>query len=147
MAYLVDTNVLLRLAASKDAFHVAARSAAESLKRRGETLITTSQNLIETWNVATRPADSNGLGHTPEEANRLIGRLERGFPRLADPVDTYERWRELVVRFRVSGVQAHDARLIAVMIANGIGYILTFNTRDFQRYTEVGIQATDPKDV
>lgn len=117
------------------------------LKGRGETLQTTSQNLIETWNVATRPQSKNGLGHTPEEAHRLVTALERGFPRLGDTADTYDRWRELVVRFGVSGVQVHDARLVAMMLAHDIANILTLNTRDFRRYAEIGIQATDPRDV
>ncbi len=144
MAFLVDTNVMLRLAAPKDALHVAARKAVLALGDRGVTLATTNQNLVETWNVATRPTDKNGLGNTPTEAARLLRALERGFLRLADPPDTYERWREIVVRFAVSGVQVHDARLVAVMSAHGIMDILTFNARDFRRYTEMGIRATNP---
>lgn len=147
MAFLVDTNVLLRLAAPRDAHHVAARSATRQLKGRSQELFTSSQNLIEAWNVATRPQDKNGLGHTPEEAGRLVGALERGFPRLGDTVDFYDRRRELVVRFKVSGVQVHDAKLAAIMLAHKITEILTFNVRDFQRYARVGIHAVDPRDV
>lgn len=147
MTTLVDTNVLLRLAAPRDALHVAARSAVLTLKDRGETLATTSQNLIETWNVATRPADNNGLGNTPAEANQLLVALERGFVRLTDPPDTYERWREIVVRFAVSGVQVHDARLVAVMLGHSIMDILTFNAGDFRRYTELGIRAASPTEA
>lgn len=144
MAFLVDTNVLLRLAASKDDRHLAARRAIEALQGRGEELVTTGQNLIETWNVAARPADRNGFGRTPEEANRLVVSLGRGFPRLAEPTDAFDRWLALVVRFGVSGVQVHDARLVAVMLAHEITDILTFDARDFQRYSEVGIRATNP---
>lgn len=113
MTFLVDTNVLLRLTTSEDPLHRAARSATETLRDRGETLVTSSQNFTETWNVATRPTDKNGLGHTPARAHALVAKLERGFPRLADHPETYDRWRELVVKFGVSGVQVHDARLTA----------------------------------
>lgn len=147
MAFLVDTNVLLRLAAPKDPHHVAARSAIVELRRRGESLFTSSQNLIEVWNVTTRPKDKNGLGHTPEEANSLLSNLERGFPRLGEPANIYDRWRRLVVRFRVSGVQVHDARLVAFMLAHNIKSILTFNTADFLRYASIGVQVTDPRDL
>ncbi len=94
--------------------------------------------------MATRPADRNGLGRTPEAANRLVVSLGRGFPRLAEPADAYDRWLALVVRFGVSGVQVHDACLVAVMLAHEITDILTFDARDFRRYAEVGIRATDP---
>lgn len=147
MVILVDTNVLLRLAAPKDAHHLAARRATGLLKNDGDSLVTTSQNLIETWNVATRPADRNGFGHSPLAAERLVTGLEAAFPLLTDPPDTFERWKGLAARYAVSGVQVHDARLVAVMQANGIMSILTFNARDFERYSDLGIRTLNPKEV
>jgi predicted nucleic acid-binding protein len=35
------------------------------------------------------------------------------------------------------GVNVHDARLVAVMLVYGVKNILTFNTRDFNRYSEI----------
>lgn len=147
MAILVDTNVLLRLAAPKDPQHQAARRATTLLKDEGEVLVTTSQNLIETWNVATRPMDRNGFGYSPSAAERLVSGLAAAFPHLADPPDTFERWKDLAARFAVSGVQVHDARLVAVMLAHDIESILTFNIRDFERYSDLGIRALDPKEA
>ncbi len=43
----------------------------------------------------------------------------------------------MVNRYKVQGVSVHDARLVSVMLAEGIPYILTFNTKDFARYTEI----------
>jgi len=43
-------------------------------------------------------------------------------------------WLPLTTRYRVSGHPAHDARLVAWMLANGVGRILTLNPRDFTRY-------------
>ncbi len=103
--------------------------------------------MVEFWNVMTRPADRNGFGKTPSEAEPLLHLTEQLFPRLADPLDTYDRWRELVVRFGVSGVQVHDARLVAVMLGNEVSHVLTFNANDFKRYAEIGIEATDPAAV
>ncbi len=51
------------------------------------------------------------------------------------------------MKFGVSGVQVHDARLAATMKANNITYILTFNTVDFIRYTSEGIIAVNPGTV
>ncbi len=53
----------------------------------------------------------------------------------------------MVVAFGVSGVQVHDARLVAVMKVNSIDRILTLNTADFVRYANEGIVAVDPRSL
>jgi predicted nucleic acid-binding protein len=63
---------------------------------------------------------------------------------LADAPSIYPEWKRLVLAFGVSGVQVHDARLVAAMKVNGITHILTFNTGDFVRYSPEGIVAVDP---
>ena len=47
----------------------------------------------------------------------------------------------------VSGVQVHDARLVAAMKSNDVTHILTFNIADFVRYASEGIVAVDPTTV
>jgi predicted nucleic acid-binding protein len=145
VALLVDTNVLVRLAVPADPRHLSARRAMETFAEEG--LYVGSQNFIELWNVATRPIESNGLGQTIEAADQLLRSLEEAFSRLPEPAETYDRWRELVVRFNVSGVKVHDARLVALMLANGIDRILTFNTEDFRRYEALGISMVNPQDL
>ncbi|MCG8455336.1 MAG: type II toxin-antitoxin system VapC family toxin [Holophagales bacterium] len=144
MAYLVDTNVLLRLVAEADPRHLQALSAIDVIEERDEPLFTSSQNFIELWNVATRPVDRNGLGQTPQVAQRILSTLEASFPRLGDSDRIYEIWRGLVVRFGVSGVKVHDTRLVAVMLAHDIRRLLTFDTKDFERFSELGIEAVSP---
>jgi len=39
----------------------------------------------------------------------------------------------------VEGVQVHDARLVAAMMAHEIPQILTFNYKDFKRYREISV--------
>ena len=39
--------------------------------------------------------------------------------------------------YGVIGVNVHDARLVAAMLVHGLTHILTFNTTDFARYTEI----------
>jgi hypothetical protein len=51
--------------------------------------------------------------------------LERIFSLLPDASTGYEEWRRLVVAFSVSGVQVHDARLVAAMKVNAVTHILT----------------------
>jgi len=51
-----------------------------------------------------------------------------------------------VVDFEVSGVKVHDARIVAAMLVHKISHILTFNTKDFSRYSGICITAVDPSD-
>lgn len=144
MVYLTDTNVLLGFTFSADPRHQVVRTTISELLASGHQLRTTSQNFAEFWNVSTRPVNRNGFGRTPSETNPLLQRLERLFPLLSDLPSVYSEWRRLVVRYSVSGVQVHDARLVATMIVHNVTHILTFDTRDFTRYASKGIIAIDP---
>ncbi len=145
MAYLLDTNVLIRQARLRDSQHETARRAIESLLLSGTGVHITSQNIVECWNVLTRPTERNGFGMTPAEVDAETQGMENVFPLLPDTPAIYTNWRRLVVQHDVSGVQVHDARLVAVMLTHGITHLLTFNTNDFKRYTE--IIAVHPQDV
>ena len=144
--YLVDTNILLRIADRKSSHHETARRAVRELAgTRGHVLRTTAQNYAEFWNVATRPSDRNGLGLSLSGAERQLKLMERIFHRLPDIDAVYPNWRSLVVSVGVSGVQVHDARLVAVMQAHGITHLLTFNVGDFTRFVgSTGIIVVDP---
>src|SRR5215472_11803349 len=72
MAYLIDTNVLLRRARPSDPHFSAARTAIEVLVRSGESIYISSQNVVEFWNVLTRPAGTNGFGMSPPEADHQL---------------------------------------------------------------------------
>jgi predicted nucleic acid-binding protein len=145
--YLVDTNVLLRLAQRTHPLHSIARTAVRKLRHGEHQLHIMSQNCIEFWNVATRPTNRNGFGLTPADADRLLRLIERLFPRLPDTPAMYLEWRRLVVTFGVLGVQVHDARLVAVMKTNDVTHILTFNADDFTRFASEGIVAVNPATV
>lgn len=147
MIYLVDTNVLLRFADRSHPLHSLIRDTIRKLRRDGHSLQVTSQNCVEFWNVATRPIERNGFGLTPTNAERLLRLIERLFPMLPDSSKVYPEWRRLVVTFDVSGVQVHDARLVASMKVNGLSHILTLNVEDFRRYTSEGISAVAPGTV
>ena len=73
--------------------------------------------------------------------------LEEAFSLLPDSADVYREWRQLALEYEVSGVQVHDARLVASMIVHNVTHILTFNVTDFERYADEGIVAVDPAAV
>ena len=145
MNYLADTNILLRLAQTHSSHHAEAEKAVEKLLKRGDTLFITLQNVSEFWNVCTRPADKNGLGFTIAQTESELSKIEQVFDFLPDTLDVYKNWRELVVNHSVQGVQVHDAKIVAAMKTHNIKNLLTFNVKDFKRYTD--INAIEPKDV
>ena len=145
--YLADTNVLLRVVHRADPRHDLARAALRSLQAEGHKVQASEQNFIEFWNVTTRPRAQNGFGVEPTEAKRFLNLVERIFPRLPCSTEIYPKWCRLVTTFAVSGVQVHDAHLVATMLANDITHILTLNPKDFRRYDSEGIVAVDPVDL
>jgi len=53
---------------------------------------------------------------------------------LPDHPAIYDPWKLLVATHGVIGNRVYDTRLVAAMMAHGVGRILTFNTGDFARY-------------
>ena len=145
MKYLADTNILLRLVQILSLHHAEAKTAVGKILKRGDTLFITLQNVSEFWNVSTRPLDKNGFGLSVAETEAELTKIEQIFDFLPDTLEVYKNWRELVVNHSVSGIQVHDAKIAAAMKAHNIQNLLTFNAKDFKRYTD--IKAVEPKDV
>jgi len=150
MAIALDANVLLRLAQKQHPFYPVARRAVLKLnlklKAEGEAVCYLPQNVVEFWSVLTRPASARGgFGLTLAQADLKTRLIERIFTLLPDTPDVYIEWRRLVVGVGVSGVQVHDARIAACLRVHEVTRLLTFNTKDFTRYS--GFAAVDPAQV
>jgi len=143
--YLVDSNVLLRWVTSDHSDYPVTVSAMDALLRQDAVLCYTSQNVAEFWNTCTRPVDRNGYGLSPQDADHTARSFEERLRLLPDSLAVHEEWRRLLVAHGVSGVQVHDARLVAAMRVHGLKRILTFNGKDFARYTD--IEAVHPRGV
>jgi predicted nucleic acid-binding protein len=143
--YLIDSNILIRWVQTGDPGYPVADAALDRLMLSEADLFYTSQNLGEFWNALTRPANRNGYGLSPVEANRCAISVESRLRLLPDSLAVHLEWRKLLVDHRVSGAQVHDARLAAAMVVHGVRRILTFNIRDFTRFT--GIEAIHPADL
>lgn len=145
MNFLTDTNILLRLVEPNSPHHAEAKNAVDKLLKRGDTFFITLQNVSEFWNVCTRPLDKNGFGFSISETEAELSKIEQVFDLLPDTIEVYRNWREFVVKHSVSGVQVHDAKIAAAMKGHNIENLLTFNAKDFKRYTD--IKAVEPKNV
>jgi predicted nucleic acid-binding protein len=135
--YLLDTNILIRWLRREVADHSMVSAAIEQLARQNAVPCFTSQNLGELWNVLTRPADRNGYGLSPSQADQSVQVLERDVYMLPDTPDVHFVWRRLLVAHGVCGAQVHDTRLVAAMLVHGVRRILTLNPRDFARFDDI----------
>ena len=102
------------------------------------------QVLIEFWVVATRPTAVNGLGWDPPVVEAAIQGLMQQFPLLTEGPAVFTTWLRLVST-GVRGKRAHDARLAAVALANGISQIITLNVADFADMA--GVAPVDPRSL
>jgi predicted nucleic acid-binding protein len=140
MKYLLDTGILLRLVHPTDPRHREIVNTLATLKSRGNSFYAAIQNIAEFWNVSTRPVGSRGgFGLLPDEVERRLSVIERAVEILSESIDSYAEWKRLVKLHKISGVQVHDARLVAVMNVQGIQNIVTLNADDFKRYQNVAI--------
>ena len=124
--------------------HALAVDSVARLLAAGEAVHFTLQNIAEFWNVATRPAQHNGLGFSASVTLAEVEKIEAAFELLPDTSALYAEWKSLVVRHGVVGVKVHDARLVAAMNVHGVPRLLTFNAGDFIRY---GIEVVQPAAV
>ncbi len=145
MRYLVDTNILLRLAQKSHPMHGDVRRALVALRTQGIVLCIVPQNLIEFWAVATRTLASNGLGLSTDKAAKEIKKLKRIFILCPDTQAIYDLWENLVVKYQVIGKLTHDTRLVAAATVHQLTHLLTFNTDDFKRFSE--ITTVDPRNI
>lgn len=143
--YLIDTNVLLRWIKPDDRDYPRVVSAIEALLRDGAALCDTSQNVAEFWSTCTRPTNRNGYALSPGEADRRARLFEERLRLLPDSSLVHEEWRRLIVAHEVSGAQVYDARLVSAMRIHGVKRILTFNEKDFARYSD--IEAVHPQAI
>ncbi len=137
MRVLVDTNILLRSVQPNHPLCSQATHAVTKLIRQKDAVFFCAQNIAEFWNVATRPAERNGLGMSPEEALQEVSNIEKSLTLLPDVPAIYTAWKQIVTAHKVKGVKVYDARLAAIMSVYAVESVLTFNSVDFERFTNV----------
>ncbi|MBY0524948.1 MAG: PIN domain-containing protein [Gemmataceae bacterium] len=149
MAYLLDTNVLVRMTNLTDPRSTVAIQAIFDLHQRGEVLHITPQNLVEFRNVATRPLTANGLGLSAAEVEARVAVFEATFPLLVETPDIYPAWKALVSAAGVIGKRVHDARFVAVCHAHRVSHFMTFNVGHFTTLSAFapGVVVVDPARV
>ena len=145
MSYLPDSNIVLRFVQPSNPLYQTVFRAIDKLRKTGEEIVLVPQILVEFWVVATRPINVNGLKMTTDQAEKELENLQSIFTVLPENAQIFEEWKTLVVKYKVSGKPAHDARIVAAMITHKVDTILTLNPNDFKRFIEV--KAVRPQDI
>ena len=119
MDVLLDTNVLLRIVDKSSSQHLAAAEAVRIISERSRIVIV-PQIAHEFWAVATRSAESNGLGMNVSQADQHLMDIVDEFPLLRDERGILQHWWELVRKHSVAGVRSYDARIVAAMMRTAL---------------------------
>ncbi len=145
MRILLDTNILLRLSEPGHLHHAPALASLRVLAAGQYTFCIGAQTIAEFLAVATRAIADRGLGMPQQLADAHLARLIAAIEILYESAPSIAELRRLVVAHSIMGKSVHDARLVATMNVEQVSNILTFNTRDFARYS--GINVVDPVSV
>jgi uncharacterized protein len=137
---IVDTNVLIYAVDSSARQHAASRALLEAARDPATALYVTSQILCEFYAILTN-ARRVAAPRTPAEALTAVSAVLAlpGIHVLPVPVQTVPGWMSLLQRRPVTGGDVFDLQLVATMQANKVQRIYTFNTGDFQVFSELAV--------
>jgi predicted nucleic acid-binding protein len=139
---LIDTNVLIYATLAGDARFAKAQEVLELRFRKGLEVCVSIQNLAEMYPNLTGP--KNSQPDTPELARRKIESIA-GLERLTVlplSLSITRRALELCELYSIRRQQYFDMQLVATMQEEGVGTLLTENTKDFVQIE--GVRVLNP---
>lgn len=129
----VDTNILTRATFDVIPLHGEARLVLDQLWNEGAELFISHQVIREYIANATRP-QSYSPALPASAVLEQVANFRNVFQVLPDSPAVLSALLDLVDNVAVGGKQIHDANIVATMLANNIGTLLTHNVKDFQRF-------------
>lgn len=138
---LLDTNVLVYALDASSPHHAASRAILDLAQSPDAGLCVTPQTMAEFFSLVTNPRRV-ASPQTPEDALSAIESIVAlpGLQLLQAPQDVVTRWIELCRIHPVKGAEIYDVQLIAVMLANGVQRICTFNKADFDPFSQITVE-------
>jgi toxin-antitoxin system PIN domain toxin len=137
---VLDANVLIYAMDADAPQPSASRALLEAASDPGTLLYVTSQVLCEFYAVVTN-ARRVATPLSPGEALSALSAI-LAFPGvyvLPAPVDVAARWMALLERHPVKGGDVFDLQLVAVMQANDVRRVYTFNVADFEPFPGLAV--------
>jgi predicted nucleic acid-binding protein len=135
---IIDTNVLVYALDADAPMHPAARALLEAAREGAATLYVTSQILCEFYSIVTNPRRVAKPRSSGDAVNAIADFLTF-LQVLPVPANAVEGWLGLLLRHPVTGGDVFDLQIIATMQANDIHRIYTFNTGDFETFSELAV--------
>lgn len=133
---IVDANVLVYAFDADASQHFASRNLLDEGRGGTTTLYVTSQILCEFYSIVTNPRRVAKPRDAADAIDAIVGLLCFLYV-LPTPARAVEGWLDLLRRRPVTGGDVFDLQLAATMLANGVQRICTFNTTDFDGFTEL----------
>ncbi|MBD6614385.1 type II toxin-antitoxin system VapC family toxin [Komarekiella sp. 'clone 1'] len=132
----IDTNILVYANLALSPFHVQATERLQALAEQGLDLWISRQTLREYLAAMTRRGDLTGK--IPVASLVADVRYFASYFRLVeDNLLVTERLLVLMEQISIGGKQVHDANIVATMLVYDIPQLLTYNTDDFARFSEL----------
>ncbi|MEH2125774.1 type II toxin-antitoxin system VapC family toxin [Nostoc sp.] len=132
----IDTNILVYANLALSPFHLQATERLQALAEQGIDLWISRQTLREYLAAMTRRGDLTG--NIPIASLVADVRYFASYFRLVeDNLLVTERLLTLMEEIPSGGKQVHDANIVATMLVYGIPQLLTHNTSDFARFSEL----------
>jgi predicted nucleic acid-binding protein len=135
-AIFLDTNILVYANVSESPLHEVALQAIQSRYDAGIELWMSRQVLREFLRTLTRPQ----AFINPRPVATVVERVrffQTQFRVADDTSEVTERLLSLMQEITIGGKQVHDANIVATMLVYGIPRLLTHNTGDFARFSQL----------
>lgn len=132
----LDTNILVYANVSESPFHQAALEKIQNLYDTGIDLWISRQVLREFLMTLTRPQ----AFFNPQPVAIVVERIrffQTQFQVAEDTPEVTEQLLSLMTEIAIGGRQVYDANIVATMLVYGIPQLLTHNTSDFARFSEL----------
>lgn len=139
---LLDTNILVYALDATAPQHVASRAVLERARSTDAGMCLVPQSLAEFYSLVTNPKRV-ASPRAPEDALAAVEAIAAlpGLSILPIPLDIVTRWVKLCQLHPVKGARIYDLQIIAVMQANGVRRICTYDKADFSAFTDVDVES------
>lgn len=132
----IDTNILIYANVATAPLHAQALAAIKAAHQAGRPLWISRQVLREFIAARTRP-QTFAQPSTPQVVIERVRYLEERFQVVDDTAAVTGQLVKLIAAFKIGGKQVHDANIVASMLAYDIPCLMTHNTKDFERFSDM----------
>ena len=132
----LDTNILIYASDRSSPWHPSSKDKVKKLLSEGFHLFISPQVLREYVSVASRSTGTE----KPTPWDMILKNYEdfqKYFRLLEEGQNSVNQLSQLLSKIPAAGKQVHDANIVATMLVHNVSNLLTHNTVDFSRYSQL----------